>query len=205
MVEIRRLRAMSHISLDIGRDDFEVLVLDPCKFFQSLTRTMLVHMNVSRVRLYDEAVPALHDLILDPCDVVIVDSALPSRFSCLRLVRGLKHASLAPLCYIPVIVTSVAPTENFVTAAARCGAHTVLAKPFSTSSLRARIEWALAEHHQYVVENGFCVIEGMLHSIEARTKRASMPALASLMQNTGQTWSETAAVQSMIDQILSRD
>lgn len=191
-----------HVTLDITREDFEVLVLDPCKFFQSLTRMMLAHMNVARVRLYDEAVPALHDLILEPCDVVIVDADLPSRFSCLKLIKGLKHASLAPLCYIPVIVTSRAPTEQFVTAAARCGAHTVLAKPFSTIKLRERIEWALSDHHRYVIDGGHYVIEGLLQTIEARTRRASMPALSALMRDPAQSFTQTAAVQSMIDKIL---
>ncbi len=194
--------APSHVALDIGRNDFEVLVLEPSRFFQSLTRMMLVHMNIARVRLYEEAVPALHDLILDPCDVVIVDANLPARFSCLKLIKGLKHASLAPLCYIPIIVTSLAPTEQFVSAAARCGAHTVLAKPFSTSSLRQRIEWAISDHHTYVVDGGYYVIEGMVKTIEARSRRASMPALAQLMKDPQHSFTEAAAVQSMIDQIL---
>ncbi len=191
-------------TLSIGRSEFEVIVLDPSKFFQSLTRMMLAQMDVSRIRIYDEAVPALHDLILEPCDVVIVDADLPQRFSCMKLIAGLKHASLAPLCYIPVIVTSVAPTESFVTQAARNGAHAVLAKPFSPLSLRQRIEWALSDHHSYVMDQERYIIEGVTRAIDARTKRASLPALASLMNNVteGERWNEASVVQSMIDKIL---
>ncbi len=189
-------------SLRIGRSEFEVIVLDPCRFYHSLTRMMLLHMNIARIRIYEEAVPAIHDLILSPSDLVIVDADLPLRFSCLKLIQGLKRASLAPLCYIPVIVTAAKPTEQFVTAAAQSGAHAVLAKPFSPLGLRQRIEWALSPHHTYVTENDRYLIEGMTNAIEARTKRASMPGLASLMREQGQSWSEAATVQSMIDKIF---
>lgn len=189
--------------LNIGRADFEVIVLDQSKFSQSLTRMMLVHMNVARIRIFDEAVPALHDLILDPSDLVIVDADLPARFSCLKLIQGLKHASLAPLCYIPIIVTAATPTEQLVTAVGRSGAHAVLAKPFSPLALRQRIEWALSDHHTYVIESDRYVIEGVASTIEARSKRASLPAIAGLMSEQGQAWSQAAAVQSMIDQIIS--
>lgn len=190
-------------SLRIGRSEFEVIVLDPCKFYHSLTRMMLLHMNIARIRIYEEPVPAMHDLILSPSDLVIVDADLPVRFSCLKLLQGLKHASLAPLCYIPVIVTAAKPTERFVTAAAQSGAHAVLAKPFSPLGLRQRIEWALSPHHSYVIENDRHVIEGMANAIEARTKRASLPGIASLMREQGQSWSEAAAVQSMVDKIFA--
>lgn len=190
------------LSLSLDRSEFEVIVLDPSKFFHSLTRMMLVHMEASRVRIYEEAVPAIHDLILDPSDLVIVDADLPARFSCLKLIQGLKHASLAPLCHIPIIVTAAAPTEQFVTAVARSGAHAVLAKPFSPIGLRQRIEWALSPHHTYGIENERYVIEGLTQSLEARTRRASLPAIANLMREQGKSWSEAAAVQSMIDQII---
>ncbi len=159
----------------------EVFVLDSSKFYLSLTRSMLVHMSVGRVRSYDDPVHALRELLLEPGGLIIVDADLPARFSCLRLIRGLRHASLAPLCFAPIIVTSAYPTEPFVDGAMRHGAHTILAKPFSPLALKQRIDWCLADRQKLVIKEGYYVVEESIKAVEARATRAALPALAALL------------------------
>ncbi|MBI3436161.1 MAG: response regulator [Proteobacteria bacterium] len=188
-----------------GKHGLEVILLDASKFYLSLTRSMLLHMSVGRIRAYEDPVTALRGLLLEPSGLIIVDAQLPMTFSCLRLIRGLRHASLAPLCFVPIIVTTAWPTEQFIDNAIRNGAHAIVAKPFSPRSLKQRIDWALGDHHRLVINRGYYVVEDSIKSVEERAKRASPPALAALLRGSDQPFSDVTAVQSMIDMILSSD
>jgi|DewCreStandDraft_4_1066084.scaffolds.fasta_scaffold04336_10 CheY-like chemotaxis protein len=183
----------------------EVTVLDGSKYYMSLTRSMLNTIGVRRALLYDQPIEALRDLLAQPSDVVVVDSELPQNISCLRLIRGMRDPARAPLCFIPIIVTTYRPTKSFVEAAIRNGANTVLAKPYSPLALKQRLIRAVADRDKLVLKDGRYVMAEILDSMEARALAANPTMLAALLHGAGGPNSQTDALQSMINMLWSNE
>ena len=186
-------------------DTLEVTVVDGSKFYLSLTRSMLVTIGVRRAHIYDQPIEALRDLLAQPSDIVVVDQQLPLNISCLRLIRGLRDAARAPLCFIPIIVTTYRPTKSFVEAAIRNGANTVLAKPYSPLSLKQRMSRVVADRDKLVLKDGRYVLAEILDTMETRALIANPSMLDSLLHGGGETTGQTAALQSMVDMLWSND
>jgi response regulator RpfG family c-di-GMP phosphodiesterase len=183
----------------------EVVVLDHSKFYLSLTRQMLTYLGVRRIRSYDDPEAALVDLLAEPSDLIVVDSKMPKHFVFLQLIRGLRDASLMPICLTPIIVTSSTPTKSFVEGAMRSGANTVLAKPFSPHALKQRVDRAFADRDKLVVKGHHYIVAEIVDALEARAMTANPSTLAAVLQGGEEAWSKVMALQSILKMMQSPD
>jgi DNA-binding response OmpR family regulator len=158
----------------------EVSVLDISKFQLSLTRSILSQMGVRRIRVSDQLDAVLDALLTEPSGLLIVDSKLPEGMPCLRLVRRLRSPVFQPLCFMPIIVTSTAPTDRFVESAIRNGANYVVAKPFSLRVLQQRIQRVIADNDKLELKDDRYVLKEMIDSMEARALCANPAMFAAL-------------------------
>jgi PleD family two-component response regulator len=162
----------------------EVAVLDASKFQLSLARSMLGQIGIRNTRTYDQTFNALDELMVQPCNLLIMDADLPENISGLRLIRCLRSPDLAPLCFTPIIVTTYEPTHRFVEAAVRCGVNFVLSKPYSPRALQQRIDRVIADHGKLELRGGHYVHADVLDTFEARALCANPATLALLVASS---------------------
>lgn len=193
-----------HIAFGQDRGQLRIAVIDPSRVYHSWIRTMLIHMHVARVVCYDDVALALRSVILQPPSLVIIDAELPAPVTCLRLVRSLRHSTLAPLCHTPILIIARNPTERLVEGALRCGAQLVLAKPFSAKALRQRIDWIARDTRGFVLDGEHYVIDGVGEQLDSKKRRTQTPAIAALL-GAGDRWGDAAALQGLIDTIVFAD
>lgn len=189
-----------HSALGTSIDDLDVCIVEPSRFHLSLVRQMILHMQVDVVRIHEEASQALLDLVGHPAKMVVVDADLPEPVSVQRFVRALRHVTLQPLCYVPIVVTMSRPTERRVHDILACGVHNLVVKPFSLEQLRVRIARVLEDRRELVLEGEHYVLEGMRERLASRRSKIDLPALASVLGRT--TGDRTSAAQAVIDSIL---
>ena len=158
----------------------EVTVLDVSKFHLSLTRSILSQMGVRRIRVSDQLGVVLDALLAEPSGLLIIDSKLPEGISCLRLIRRIRSPVFQPLCFMPIIVTSTAPTDKFVEAAIRNGANYVVAKPYSLRVLQQRIQRVITDNDKLELKDDRYVLREMIDSMEARALCANPAMFAAL-------------------------
>ena len=183
----------------------EVVVVDASKFQLSLTRTMLAQIGVRRTRAYDHPIEALSDMMAEPSGLIIVDADLPMNISSLRLIYGLRDPAIVPLCFTPIIITVTDPTKTFVEDAIRHGANNVLAKPYSPTALKQRIQRVTADRDKLVIKDGRYVVAEILDTMEARALSSDPSMLAAILHSGGDTPSPKAALKTMIDMLWVDD
>jgi len=188
----------------------EVTVLDASKFHLSLTRSILSQMGVRRIRISDQLGVVLDALLAEPSGLLIVDSKLPEGISCLRLIRRIRSPVFQPLCFMPIIVTSSAPTDKFVESAIRNGANYVIAKPYSLRVLQQRIQRVITDNDGLELKEDRYVLRQMIESMEARAMCANPALFASLRfgdaNQEGRNPSDTKLDrQSLIDMLRKPD
>jgi DNA-binding response OmpR family regulator len=162
-------------------DALDATVINPRKYELSLVRQMLVHAGVRRVRCYDDPAQALRELLQEPSGLIILDQHLPRMFSCARLVRGLRQATLVPICLAAIVVTSTWPTASFVHTIMQSGANSVLTRPFSPKALQMRILRALADRSKLENRDGHYLVAEIVDSMEARELSSNPFKLASVL------------------------
>ncbi|MGZ5916116.1 MAG: hypothetical protein ACXWJ4_02120 [Methyloceanibacter sp.] len=77
------------------------------------------------------------------------------------LVKAMRHAGGAPLCFVPAVIMSAHARPSHVEDALRAGAHQVLVLPTSASTLYRRLDRLLNHDRPYELSGEHYVIAGM--------------------------------------------
>ncbi len=153
------------------------------------------------MRLYDTASEALRDMMLEPPSIVFSEWRM-NPMSGYRLLKVLRHASMQPLCFVPVIIVTGHATRSAVESAYRAGAHAVLVKPLSASTMRQRVEYVVQDARHYERSGDGYVIHGVADSLDTRRSRDTLPVLLDEIEKRD---IEIAARsrQAIVDQIVA--
>jgi len=82
-------------------------------------------------------------------DLVIAD-ALGAAGEGYDFVKWLRHSRIEPNCYVPVLLTAGHTPRGAVSKARDCGAHFIMAKPFTPIAVLERILWISKEGRRFV-------------------------------------------------------
>ena len=160
-----------HAAFGLAIEDIDVVVVEDSKPMQTIIRSILMSFKVARVRVFDSVDDALEASLAEPPNLILTDWRMEqtSGYQLLRLVR---HRHMEPLCYVPVLFITAHGTRPLVDKALRAGAHHVLVKPVSPSTLFKRLNWLLNDDRPMVLENsGFYNIYGIQQTMDSQAEK----------------------------------
>ncbi|MET1410761.1 response regulator [Roseibium sp. HPY-6] len=160
-----------HAAFGLSMEDIDAVVVEDSKPMQTILRSILLSFKVARVRVFDSVDEALEASLAEPPNVILTDWRMEptSGYQFLRLVR---HRHMEPLCYVPILFITAHGTRPLVDKALRAGAHHVLVKPVSPSTLFKRLRWLLADDRPMVLENsGFYNIYGIQKTMDEQAEK----------------------------------
>jgi two-component system chemotaxis response regulator CheY len=145
----------------VALEDLDVVVVDDSKPMQTIVRSMLNAARVHRVRTFDSAGDAYRSMLVEPPHLLITDWNLPDADG-LSLVRSMRDPRSGPLVSVPVILITGHATRTLVEKAIASGIHFVLAKPLSPSNVLKRIDAAILDERNFVLDRtrGYFVLQG---------------------------------------------
>ena len=190
-----------HAAYGLGLEDLDVVIVEDSKPMQTLIRSILISFKVARVRVFDSADEALEAMLSEPPNVILADwrMAPTSGYQLLRMIR---HRHMEPLCYVPLIFITAHGTRALVDKGLRAGAHHLLVKPLSPSTLHSRLAWLVTDDRPMILENsGFINIEGIHQSLDQQTEKLKTLEGARLYHE--QATKRLAAVQNAVEQEFS--
>jgi len=126
-----------------------VLCVDTNALGLEVLGQMLMGFGVERIRRAANLEDARSFLSRETIDFVLVDSNLEGE-SGYDLVRWLRHSTLDPNRFAPVVVTGSHTPASEIASARDCGANFVVAKPLSPSVLMQRMLWIARGGRQFV-------------------------------------------------------
>jgi PleD family two-component response regulator len=194
----------AHSSLGKTVDSLNTLVICAQRSTMLLTRSMLAMTGVKSVAAFDNTVQALNHMISYHIDLVLIDAEC-APISGLKFVKVMRHRSADPLCFVPVILTCGQPTPKYVNQAMKMGAHLVLHRPFSTTMLRDRLLWILADKRKMYLHNDRWRIEGVDELLQNSAQNTLLPVLMSQLGLGTKTKDDTRMAEAMISNILGED
>lgn len=160
-----------HAAYGLEMEDIDAVVVEDSKPMQTILRSILLSFKVARVRVFDSVDDALEASLAEPPNVIITDwkMAPTSGYQLLRLVR---HRHMEPLCYVPILFVTAHGTRPLVDKALRAGAHHVLVKPVSPSTLHKRLSWIMNDERPMILEHsGFYNIYGIHKTMDAQAEK----------------------------------
>lgn len=191
-----------HAAFGLAMDDIDVVVVEDSKPMQTILRSTLLSFKVARVRTFDSVDDALEASLAEPPNLIITDwrMAPTSGYQLLRLVR---HKHMEPLCFVPILFITAHGTRPLVDKALRAGAHHVLVKPLSPSTLYKRIEWLLTDDRPMVLENsGFYNIFGIQKLMDEQAEKVKSLANARINHHTAVK--KRAAVEGVVEEAFEK-
>jgi len=160
-----------HAAFGLAMEDIDAVVVEDSKPMQTILRSILLSFKVARVRVFDSVDEALEASLAEPPNVILTDwrMAPTSGYQFLRLVR---HRHMEPLCYVPILFITAHGTRPLVDKALRAGAHHVLVKPVSPSTLFKRLKWLLTDDRPMILEHsGFYNIYGIQKAMDEQAEK----------------------------------
>ncbi|MES0809138.1 response regulator [Roseibium sp. SCPC15] len=160
-----------HAAFGLSMEDVDVVVVEDSKPMQTILRSILLSFKVARVRTFDSVDDALESSLAEPPNVILTDWRMEptTGYQFLRLVR---HRHMEPLCYVPIIFITAHGTRPLVDKALRAGAHHVLVKPVSPSTLHKRLSWLLTDDRPMTLEHsGFYNIYGIGKAMDEQAEK----------------------------------
>lgn len=191
-----------HAAFGMAVEDLDVVVVEDSKPMQTILRSTLLSFKVARVRTFDSVDDALEASLAEPPNLIITDWRMEptSGYQLLRLVR---HKHMEPLCFVPILFVTAHGTRPLVDKALRAGAHHVLVKPLSPSTLYKRIEWVLNDDRPMVLENsGFYNIFGIQRMMDEQA--AKMKTLANARINHHAAVQKRAKVEDVVEEAFEK-
>lgn len=149
-----------HRALGRDLDTLVVAVIDNKRPMLAVMRAMLAAIGIGRVMSLESPTEALDAIRNDVPDLVVAASAMQPLTGC-ALVKAMRHAGGAPLCFVPAVIMSAHARPSHVEDALRAGAHQVLVLPTSASTLYRRLDWLLNDDRPYELSGEHYVIAGM--------------------------------------------
>ncbi|GAB4542252.1 MAG: hypothetical protein Tsb0019_41610 [Roseibium sp.] len=160
-----------HAAFGLAMEDVDAVVVEDSKPMQTILRSILLSFKVARVRVFDAVDEALEASLAEPPNVILTDWRMEptSGYQFLRLVR---HRHMEPLCFVPILFITAHGTRPLVDKALRAGAHHVLVKPVSPSTLHKRLEWLMRDDRPMVLEHsGFYNIYGIQKTLDEQAEK----------------------------------
>ncbi|MBD1546268.1 response regulator [Roseibium aggregatum] len=186
-----------HAAYGLGLEDLDVVIVEDSKPMQTLIRSILISFKVARVRVFDSADEALEAMLSEPPNVILADwrMAPTSGYQLLRLIR---HRHMEPLCYVPLIFITAHGTRALVDKGLRAGAHHLLVKPLSPSTLHSRLAWLVTDDRTMILENsGFYNIDGIHKTLDVQAEK--LKTLENARTYHEQATKRLAAVKSAVE------
>jgi DNA-binding response OmpR family regulator len=190
--------APRHAAYGAALEELNIVVIDPSRTMQTILRSMLQQLRPKRIRIYDAATDALRDMLLEPPSLVLTDWRMEP-ISGHRLLKVLRHKSMAPLCFVPIIVVTGQATRSSVESAFRTGSHAVLVKPIAPTALRQRIEWILHDDRTFALAGENWVIAGVADVLDAQREKERLP---SIIAEIGAGNSAEGDARSIVERIV---
>jgi PleD family two-component response regulator len=195
----------AHSSFGKSIDSLNALVIGAQRSSVLLTRSMLALAGVKNITAFENPVQALNHMMFYAVDLVLIDAECQP-ISGLKFLKVMRHRTADPLCFIPVILTSGQPTPTYVNQAMKAGAQLVLNRPFSTSMLRDRLRWLLADKRKMYLKNDRWRIEGVDELLQNNVQNKLLPSLLSqLNPGASRATDEGRVAQNLIDSILGEE
>lgn len=161
----------NHTAYGLSMEDLDIVVVDDSRPMQSILRSILLSFKVARVRVFDSVDEALNAMVAEPPNMILTDwrMAPTSGYQLLRLIR---HRHMEPLCYVPLLFVTAHGTRALVDRALRSGAHHLVVKPVSPSTLFNRLRWLMEDNRPMILEHsGFYNIQGINQAIDSQKER----------------------------------
>jgi DNA-binding response OmpR family regulator len=193
----------NHAAYGVPIETLDVMVIDPSRTMQTILRSMLQPMRPRRIRIYDTAADALRDMLMEPPTLVITDWRMEP-MSGYRLIKVMRHHSMAPLCFTPVIVVTGHATRSSVESAFRVGAQAVMVKPLAPASLRLRLEWLSQDDRPYRLTGDTWVVDGVSQVLDTQREKERLPAIIAELRAHEDAMRDAGAEdpESIVDQIM---
>ncbi len=192
-----------HAAFGLGMEHIDAVVVDDSKPMQTIIRSILISFKVARVRIFDSVDEALEAMLAEPPNVILTDWRMEpaSGYQLLRMVR---HRHMEPLCYVPILFITAHGTRALVDKALRAGAHHLLVKPVSPSTLYRRLLWLMADSRPMVLENsGFYNIHGIHEALDAQAEK--LKSLEGARQYHEQATRQLAAVKGAVAEAFGEE
>lgn len=192
-----------HAAYGASLESLDVMVIDPSRTMQTILRSMLQPMRPRRIRIYDTGADALRDMLMEPPTLVITDWRMEP-MSGYRLIKVMRHHSMAPLCFTPIIVVTGHATRSSVESAFRVGAHAVMVKPLAPTMLRLRLEWLIQDARTFALDGDNWVVDGVAEVLDTQREKERLPSIISELRAHDEAMRGATAddAQSIVDQIL---
>lgn len=131
-----------------------VVYVDDNKEMQRLMRSLLVSININRIRCCPDAESCLEMIAEQPADMIITDLQLKSG-SGIDLIRRIRASEANAERYVPILVLTGQVSIADVTAARDAGATEFLAKPVSLTTLHDRMVWMIKNPRPFIKAGDF--------------------------------------------------
>jgi two-component system chemotaxis response regulator CheY len=115
----------------------KTLIVDDQQTMRSLIRTSLHALGITQTREAPDGEEALRSLLSGPCNLVITDFNMP-KLDGLGLLRAIR--AHAPTSKTAVIMLTGRADRELVQRAVQFGVNNYLVKPFTTQTLKEKIE-----------------------------------------------------------------
>jgi DNA-binding response OmpR family regulator len=161
-----------HAAYGLPVGALDIVVVEDSKPMQMILRSILMAMKVSRVRIFDSPETAFEAMLGEPPNLILTDWKMEP-VSGYQFLRTIRHARMAPLCFVPVMFITAFGTREVVEKVMRAGAHQLLVKPLSPSALHKRLLWLLQDDRQFEREeaSGCYVVAGVDKAFETVSDR----------------------------------
>lgn len=195
---------VEHVSLGLKITDLKAIFIEPVRFHQLAMRTMFSALGGKKLVNFEDPGEALVQMMNEAPDVIILSENLNS-IKGTELARVLRHASLDPLCLVPIVLVSDRPTPALIEGAARNSINLVLARPLSAAALHSRLNWVLSDRREMVLIEDRWAIKGLSEKVHGLSQRRDPRRILRLLSaEQGGVYSSSRAAQSLIDRILTR-
>jgi CheY-like chemotaxis protein len=149
----------NNAAFQVPIENLNVVVVEQSKPMQTIMRSVLTSIKVSRVRIFDSVNDALRSMHSERPHVVLTDLAMQPT-SGVDLIRLMRRPDMDPLCYVPVIVVTAQASRSMLMQAVEVGAHHVLAKPVSPMIILKTLKWLGRDARVIAEEGGRYIITG---------------------------------------------
>jgi len=192
-------------SLAYGKplEELDLVLVHDNRGAQAILRSMVASMHIARLRVYERAEKALHDMMIDPPTALIAEWHMKP-VSGYRLVRMIRNSSMTPLCFMPILAVTPMPTLSLVDKAFSVGVNNIIVMPIAPVVLRRRLEWLRSDSREFVLDGDQYVLDGIEEILDERVRRNDVAALLrrqKAMQDALTRRAENA--QDLVDRIVN--
>ncbi|MGI9379367.1 MAG: response regulator [Methyloligellaceae bacterium] len=185
---------MSHHTAFGGKmSDLDIVLVDNQRASHQTMRDLLSGLGIKRYRAFADPSDALRELQTEPANLVFVEWQMDRLNGC-ELIHMMRHKSMKPLSYLPIILVTGQVSATFIDQALIAGAHQVLVKPVSAAMLKRRLDWILSDDRQFVLKNSRYEIENARELVAAsRQRQAVEEEIRQIVAQKGEDSDSTAA------------